>query len=279
VHVVRGALALPTPEEREELYVIRADDHGVYYFVEGSGGVLAREGREIVVDPLPGPAREGFHNLVAGIGMGLVLHQRGAFTLHASAVALGGKAVAFVGWKGMGKSTTAAALYGRGHRLVTDDLLVVQLGGAEVTVLPGFPSMKLWPEAARAALGDDPETLPRLHPEAEKRGRRARADFAAAPLPLGAIYVLDYAAPGAGLRIEPLSAREACIELVRHAFALRILGEAGESPLLFRQRVELVRRVPVRRLSRERRLASLSDITEQVEKDIAALSASATGSV
>src|SRR5690606_30966846 len=208
----------------------------------------ARGGREVVVDPLPGPVAEGFHNLVSGIGLGLALHQRGVFTLHASAVAIDGGVAAFIGWKGMGKSTTAAAFYGAGRWVVTDDLLVVRVEEAAVSVLPGFPSVKLWPEAAAAALGDDPEALPRLHPKAEKRARSVGDNFDLAPLPLRVIYVLDYVGEGEAPGIEPVPGSAAFVELVRHSFALRLLGEAGITPVHFRQGAEVARRVPIRRL-------------------------------
>ncbi|MDX1418888.1 MAG: hypothetical protein R3181_02880, partial [Rubricoccaceae bacterium] len=265
-------LAPPLPNEREGAFVVRVDEGGIYYFVEGVGGLLARDGREIVATPLPGRGEVGFHRLIAGIGLGLTLHQRGALTLHASAVSIGGGVAAFIGWKGMGKSTTAAAFYARGHRVVTDDLLVVRLEGEGASVVPGFPSLKLWPEAAAAALGDDPESLPRLFPDADKRARSTQSDFDGAPLPLRVIYVLDFAEPAEGLAIEPVPLREACIELVRHAFALRILGDEGETADLFRQRAQLARRVPVRRLSRRLDLSDLSEIVRRVEGDLDALS-------
>jgi len=268
VRVYPGTLAPPRPDGTAAPHFARVDERGAYYFVEGIGGLLVRGGREVVADPLP--EGEGcFDHLVAGIGMGLVLHQRGALTLHASAVAVGGGVVAFVGWKGTGKSTTAAAFHGSGYRVVTDDLLAVRLDGAGPVVVPGPPSLKLWPEAAAAALGDRPEALPRLLPGAEKRARPVAGGPDPTPLPLLAVYVLDYVGSGAKPGIEPLTGREAYVELVRHAFALRILGASGESPALFRQRVRLARRVPVRRLLRERRLSGLAGVVKLVEEDLA----------
>ena len=59
--------------------------------------------------------------------------------------------MAFAGDSGGGKSTTAAALHARGLDLVTDDLLVLDPDAAGgVVVYPGFPVLRLWPEAAAA---------------------------------------------------------------------------------------------------------------------------------
>ncbi len=59
--------------------------------------------------------------------MALAAHADGRLTLHASAVSVAGRAVAFVGPKHAGKSTLALALVRKGARLLTDDTLVVRL--------------------------------------------------------------------------------------------------------------------------------------------------------
>jgi ATP-dependent phosphoenolpyruvate carboxykinase len=73
-----------------------------------------------------------------------VLYQRGLFVLHASGVNIGGNVVAFLGLKGQGKSTMAATLYGRGHSLVSDDMLAIQIDGDNGPMaIPGFPNFKI----------------------------------------------------------------------------------------------------------------------------------------
>ena len=69
----------------------------------------------------------------------MLLQQRGYLVLHASAVAAGGTAVAFLGHAGWGKSTTAAALYAQGYGLVTDDVLAVEMSSGRLMVPPGEP--------------------------------------------------------------------------------------------------------------------------------------------
>ena len=54
------------------------------------------------------------------------LRLRGVPALHASAVAVGGAALAVVGSAGAGKSTTAAARAARGHAVVADDVLALR---------------------------------------------------------------------------------------------------------------------------------------------------------
>lgn len=68
--------------------------------------------------------------LVCGAVLSFVLYLRGAAVLHGSAVDLGGRAVAFVGSSGMGKSTMATLLCASGGAMITDDVLRVDLDDA-----------------------------------------------------------------------------------------------------------------------------------------------------
>jgi hypothetical protein len=234
----------------------------VRYFYRGAGTFLVREGREIVVDPAPG-VDEGLLRLyLLGPALGLLLHQRGLLTLHASGAAVAGGAIAFLGGSGWGKSTMAAALHARGHGVVADDVMAVDVGAAAgPTVYPGIPRLKLWPDAA-LSVGEVPETLPRLHPEFAKRSRSAIRAFPQAPLPLRAICILAHSAE---IDLAPLPVQDGFVELVRHSYAVQLLDAVGASEAHFGHCARLANRVPVYRLSRPRALETLSAVAELVE--------------
>ncbi len=102
---------------------------------------------------------------------------------------LNGSAIAFIGDRGWGKSTTAGALHARRHQLMSDDVTAIALNSSPIPiVIPGYGRLKLWPDAAQA-LGISPEKLPRLHPEFEKRDRAIGEGFSPKPLPLKSIYL------------------------------------------------------------------------------------------
>ena len=65
--------------------------------------------------------------LASGALLSFILAIRGHCVLHASAVQMEGRAIAIVGASGFGKSTVAAALCGVACKLVTDDVLRVDL--------------------------------------------------------------------------------------------------------------------------------------------------------
>lgn len=254
----------PLPdEESRESGIVRPTAGEARFFWKGVGRFLITDGRQITVEP----AAEGHESVlrlfILGPALAILLHQRGHLVLHASAVEIGGGAVAFLGGPGWGKSTTAAALSSRGHGLVADDVIALDLEGARgPTLFSGFPQLKLWPDVA-ASLGEEPEALPRLHPELDKRGQRNIRKFSHDPIVLRRLYVLE---EGEALLVEPISLQEAVIELVRHSYLVRQLQDE-ETSAHFHQCSELVKRVAVRRLKRPLSLPALSELAQIVEDD------------
>jgi hypothetical protein len=226
--------------------------------------ITVHAGREIVVRPRPGVDTRTVRAVLLGPALAVLLHQRGVLALHASSVLHPRGVVGFLGGSGWGKSTMAGGLERRGCGLVADDITAVQPAPATIDVLPSFPQLKLWPEAAEA-LGLDPVTLPRVVAAEEKRARRVPGRLPEGRLQLASLYVL---ADGEHVRVEPLAPREALIELVRHSFCARRLAELGATRH-FLQCGEVARRVPVRRLVRPRNLALLDTVADLVLQDVA----------
>lgn len=226
---------------------------------------LVQHGREIIVDPFPDVDERVLRLLILGVALGVLLHQRGLLVLHASAVAINGNVIAFIGRKGWGKSTTAAMLHRRGHTIVTDDILALEnTDGRDPLVFPSFPQFKLWPDAV-AAMGNNPEILPRLHPQVEKRAYQVSDGFASTSLPLKRIFVLD---GGPTLELEPVQPQEAFLELVSHSYAPRFLGNSGITPQHFHQCARLANGLPIYRLKRHNSLAALPEIARLIEENL-----------
>ncbi len=238
-----------------------------YLFWRGVGSFLVREGNEIAIDPSPGLDERVLRLLLLGPVLAVLLRQRGHLLLHASAVAVAGEAVLFLGSSGRGKSTTAAALRARGHGLVTDDVAVLRAEESPPLVYPGFPQLKLWPEVL-VSLGDDPEKLPRWNPYLEKRARPAATEFSQTPLAVTKIYVLDEGnAPG----ILPLKPQEAFMELVRHTYGsdygLQPTMGVGSASHFFRCK-SIIDKVAILSLRRQKSLSQLPNLVRLIEEDL-----------
>jgi hypothetical protein len=239
-------------------------------FWPGAGQVEVRDGKEIVIDVAPGAEERVLRLFILGPVFSILLQQRGLLVLHASAVSVGGGAVAFLGGSGWGKSTTAASLHALGHSLVADDNVAISLhnptsdgeahsDNIDAVVLPAFPQIKLWPDSA-LALRDSIDDLPRLHPEMDKRAWRAASNFLSSPLPLRRIYVLHGSFDDSALAATPaasepgiqqLRPREACIELVKHTYCTPLVGGPGGNGMAtshFAQCADLAQKVAVCRL-------------------------------
>ena len=248
---------LPAGEER----TCQTDAQGATLHWARYGTYRVQGGREIIAQPHPEAAAVLIRQVLLGVCAGVLLHQRGLLTLHASAVALDGRAVAFVGPKGWGKSTTAAALHRRGHALLTDDVLALDLRPGAPFALPAFPQIKLREQAATALHGGD-EALPLLHPQFARRAVRAPEQFQSNPLPLGRIYVLG---SGPDLKAEQLPPHLACIHLLAQTYAARFLGKEGAGPNHFQQTGDVARTVPVYALVRPFDVARIDDVVRLLE--------------
>lgn len=250
--------------------VVLAGDSETCLAWKGYGTFLVQDGKEILIDPAPGVEEAILRLLLLGPVLAVLLHQRGFLVLHASAVLVRDGAVAFLGPKGEGKSTMAAAMYARGHTLLADDIVAVGLDGTRnPTVPPGFPQFKLWPDSAASSLGDDPRSLPKLASGYDKRARRALDRFAHGSQPLRRIYLLE---TGTELSIEPLSMRAAIIQLIAHSYCSRygsqLLYQQDPSSH-FHQCSHVALRAPLYRLIRPRAMEALSDVADRVEAELA----------
>ena len=237
------------------------------HFFEHTGAFLVRDGREIIVDPLPAADERALRLSLLGPALALALMQRGRLVLHASAIAIDGHAIAFMGGHGWGKSTMAAALYQRGHDMVTDDVMAVYPEAGQVMAIPSFPQFKLWPQAIDV-LQTTLEAPPLLLPYSEKRALRITQGFTQVALPLKRLYVLSKRAT---LGVESLSPCEALNELLRHAYGARFgkqFFQVTDTATHFLQCAHLARSIRVCRLTRPPCLAQLCDVAQMVEADL-----------
>jgi len=124
---------------------------------------------------------------------------RGVEVFHASGVVLGGRALAFVGATGVGKTSVALHLVLGGAGLLTDDVLAVDRSAGVLRAHPGPGIISVRPaERDRIA----PERWHRLGRELGDSGKTYVAvRREAEPHPLGAMYFLERGAAVAGVQL------------------------------------------------------------------------------
>ena len=218
-------------------------------------------GYEISYWPLKDMPDYWIRQYILGPALGVLLHQRRIITLHGSAIADQNNAYAILGWKGQGKSTTAASLYHRGYSVLTDDIVAIDMCDEEnPMVMPGFFQLKLWPDAVKF-LGLKESELKMIQPDSDKRAHLLSIKQNS-PLPLKGIYVLD---KGEKHEIVPISKKEAFSEIVKNSYAARFMGIQGISGWHFGKVVSLSKNTMVYRFKRKSGLDKLPEALNLME--------------
>ena len=168
--------------------------------------------RSVCVHLAPGIDPDIAALLVAGNVMACVLTLAGEFVLHASAVEIGGSALAFLGGSGMGKSSLAALLCTNGARFVTDDLLRLQPDGKGWRCFPGTGQLRLRKSAA-ALIEKFPLTIRDATPD--DRVAVKLDDDPSMPL-LGVIVIPRLSRSARALKLERIPPSKALLYLIAY---------------------------------------------------------------
>ena len=217
-------------------------------------------------------------HLLLGWVCTLTLPLRGLGVLHASAVAMGGRAIGFAGPPGRGKSTLVSAMGLAGWPVLTDEVLAIRESSTRPYALPGDPRIRLNAGVARE-LEESAGPLPIARDEAFAKvalvpdGIRLRA--ATEALPLGTIYLLEHLdGPDDPIDFRPLDPREAPGALLEHTFRIpRWHGELVRAQ--FRMLCDLAGSVPVVRIAYPRDVRRLLEVISAIREREASASSPA----
>jgi hypothetical protein len=191
----------------------RGHPPGSVAFDEERGEVWIGEGESVLVDRSTMTVQVITHGHVddrlmvhpyLGLPAAWASRWLGRQVLHGGAFLHAGRAWALLGGKEGGKSSTLAWLLGRGHAIVSDDILVIEEG----TVFSGPRCVDLRPSAASRLGGENIGTV----------GARTRWRLNAGPvapsMPLAGVVHLSW---GDRVRVEPLTAEQRLAGLVEHS--------------------------------------------------------------
>jgi hypothetical protein len=218
---------------------------GAVLNVPEAGRYLIRNGSEILVEPLSGGSERHLRLYLLGSAFGAILHQRRLLPLHANSIEIAGRAVAFLGHSGAGKSTMAAWFHDRGFEILADDVCVVTFNEGRPVAQPGIPRLRMWRDALEAS-GRSAEAYQLAFDDAEKYNVPTRIREAVRPVELGAVYLLRKAdARPREPFIEPLGGVEALDALVANTYRGAYVRMLGGTQAHLSACLALVRSVPV----------------------------------
>ena len=260
VTVNRVAALAPMPDLPRLTGQVAADARTFRFAAPDAADFEARDGDTIDLCPAT-PADPGaIRAHLLGSVMGAVLHQRGLLPLHASVVAIGGRAVAFTGTSGAGKSTLALDLQQRGYPIIGDDLCAIRLDGTRPVTSTGVTRLKLWAPSLHAA-GHDTTGLEPIAARQDKYHWPASGTVEDMTLPLAAIVTLDW---GDEVAVTRLNGADAVGALVSNTFRGVLVEPMGIAAAHLLRCATVARAVPVLRLTRPRDLADLGATVDAV---------------
>lgn len=218
----------------------------------------------ITVDALPDVPAGDVNLYLLGTAIGMLLHQRGSLPLHASAIEVQGRAVAFAGVSGEGKSTLAAHLHRRGYRVFSDDIAVITFDGQRPFVQPGFQKVKLWQDAL-THLPHDPAELVQDLSRFNKYHLALEHVAPCVPAPLAEIYLLAENRVDDAVTFTPMASVPAIFALGENAYRPAFLKCLGKKQAHFRQCSDVVNHAAVFTLSRPKVIAQMDALIDELE--------------
>lgn len=256
------AESIALPRNGGDGYRLRFAD-GTVFIVDGCGShIWARWPEELTLEDtvvyLLGPV------------LAFVLRLRGSTCLHASAFVNDGGAVALLGPSGAGKSTIAASFAGRGFPVICDDTLALEERNGRVIAQPGYPRLRLWPDAT-TILDDVPRWLPKLTPNWDKRYldlQHERYRHARDAMPLVAIYLIDWRRQDPTTPfVSPLNASAGLLSLITN-----IRSDCYPDKQSHRREFDMIGRlardIPIRRIAARTGSRSLGGLCDSILSDL-----------
>lgn len=266
-------------EQGESYLNVWRDEAHQLHLSHTNGGLrlhftIASTGRGVQILAEKGMPIENIMAYFLGPVMGCLLRVRRVTCLHAGVFSIGEAAVAVIGSKQAGKSTTIAAFARDGYPVLTDDIAALKEQAGTCFVQPGYPRMRLWPDAVETVSGLTPGLLNRVEVISDKRYLDLTPDqtasewrFQTKPQPLAAVYVLAYDESAPNCTVHPLSPREGLMALVGNTYADYLLDETGRRCDLDRLS-DLAGRIPIKSLQRPVGLHHLPGLSRVVLDDL-----------
>lgn len=221
------------------------------------------DGTTISISPDNDAEEDKIRLYILGTCMGAILMQRKTLPLHGSAIVINGKAYAFVGHSGHGKSTLASAFLQQGYQLLTDDVIAVTLDHQNIPyVTPAYPQQKLWQESLDV-FGMNSNQFRPLFDRETKYAIPVVSQFSSDILPLAGVFELiktDCDQP----QIRAIQKLERLPILHRHTYRRSLLQDSGLTKWHFDTTARLACNIDIYELQRPIHRNTVDQLTTMV---------------
>ncbi|MCK1982996.1 MULTISPECIES: aldolase [Peribacillus] len=221
----------------------------VMFEVPGLAVFSIEDGKTITFSTYDSDNEDKIRLYILGSCLGILLMQRKVLPLHGSAIAIEGKAYAFIGESGAGKSTLASSFVNKGYKLLSDDVVAISLmEGNQPWVFPSYPQQKLWQESLNA-FGLNSADYEPLFDRTTKFSIPVQADFYNKPLPLGGIFELT-GADIVSIDLQPIEKLHRFQVMHLHTYRRSLIERMHMMDWHFKICAMCMNSVPIYRLSR-----------------------------
>jgi hypothetical protein len=240
--------------------------------IPGTARYYVRNGSEVCLDIEPGVPPANVSAYLLGSVLGVLCHQNDLLPLHASAIEHGGVVAAFLGDSGAGKSTLAACLERRGHRIVSDDICLLESQRDEMRVVPVAGWLKLWNETLQY-LGETPAEQNRIFSRHDKY-RVFLPDAGCDRSRLGqVVFLAKDPDPQAQPTLRAMPQLDAIAGLMEMTYVNYVPILAGQQPRVFAQCASVLKHAKAWRLTMPWGLERMEFTLDLLDREIFGLSA------
>ncbi|WP_256235261.1 aldolase [Bacillus sp. EB600] len=245
------------------------EENSVMFQIPNTATFCIKDGKSIIVLPMKGSEAAKIRLYILGTCIGVLLMQRRILPLHGSAVAIDGKAYAFIGESGAGKSTLASAFISKGYRLLSDDVIAIDFkdGSNVPSVMPSYPQQKLWQESLRE-FGMETKNYHPLFERETKYSIPVKSNFFPNPLPLAGVFELSKSEnPSISLcKIEGLVRFRT---ILNQTFRSSLINRLGLSEWHFKASSKFINKIDIYQLQRPTSRFTADDLVSTILKSIA----------
>jgi hypothetical protein len=243
--------------------------------IAGTARYYVRDGNQVRLEIAPGAPIANVSTYLLGSVFGVLCHQNGMLPLHASAIESAGLVTAFLGHSGAGKSTLAACLLRRGHRIVSDDICLLEPDSPaspnSLHVVPVAGWLKLWNNSLEH-IGEQPIEQNRVYSTDDKFRlylNDPHANSASQQLRLARAVFLDRSTdPEAQPTLDPVPLLDAIVGLMDMTYAGYVPESSGHKGRLFQQCAAALHGAQAFRLTLPWSLDRIDSVLDLVETEL-----------
>jgi energy-coupling factor transporter ATP-binding protein EcfA2 len=241
--------------------------------IAGTARYYVHNGSEVLLEIEPGVPPANVSAYLLGSVFGVLCHQNGLLPLHASAIECGGAVTAFLGDSGAGKSTLAACLQRRGHRIVSDDICLLQSDSNSnsdskaLLVVPVAGWLKLWNQSLQH-LGETPIEQNRVFSTDDKFRLFLPDSGSQRPRLERVVFLAKSPHSQAQPALQPVPLLEAIAGLMEMTYAGYVPSLAGQQSRVFQQCASVFQHAQAWRLIVPWGLDRMESVLDLLEKDI-----------